>query len=187
MRWSVNRVLAAAALFLGVLAPLAGNPLRDGHRLDRDDPARVGAAELAKWLMERREVRVLDLRDSSRFEVFHLPRAELVRPADLEHTSRAPGDTIVLYGDEVWVARALRTLAGGPGSVRFMVDGVGEWLSEIMNPIIAPDATPEERAAFDRVADLSRYFGGMPRIGTSTDTATSEQLLRRTVRRGCAF
>jgi hypothetical protein len=93
----------------------------------------------------------------------------------------------VLYGDEVSVARALRSLAGGPGSVRYMVDGVGEWLSEIMNPVIAPDATPEERAAFDRVAELSRYFGGMPRVGSATDRGSPERLLERTQRRGCAF
>jgi hypothetical protein len=49
--------------------------------------------------------------------------------------------------------------------VYFLRGGVREWLDEVMSPTLEPDAGPAARAAFQRVASLSRYFGGVPRIG----------------------
>ena len=183
---SPNRALAAVALLLGGLAPLAGGPFPSPARLDPDGPARVRAVQLAGWLRERRAVHVVDLRDSVRFADFHLPTARRVAEDQLEALERTRADTVVLYGDEAVVARSLRVLADGPGRVLYMVDGVGEWLVEIMNPVIAPDATAEERAAFAPIAELSRYFGGLPRQGVRDSSGTSH-LLEQTRRRGCAF
>jgi len=184
---SPNRALAAIALLLGGLAPLAGSSFTSRARLDPDGPARAHAVELAGWLRERRAVQVVDLRDSARFADFHLPTARRMEEDELERLELTRADTVVLYGDEAVVARAHRAHADGPARVLYMVDGVGEWLTDIMNPVIAPDATPEERAAFAPIAELSRYFGGLPRTGLLPAKEASVQLLERTRRRGCAF
>jgi len=183
---SPNRALAALALALGVLAPIVGSPFPPASPLDPDGSARIRAAELAGWLRERRPVRVIDLRDSAPFADFHLPTATRVGEEALTTLGLTPADTVVLYGGDAVVARALDILGGPSTRVRYMLDGVGEWVSDVMNPLLAPDATAAERDAFAGVAALSRYFGGMPRIGVR-DSSESASLLERTQRRGCAF
>jgi len=44
-------------------------------------------------------------------------------------------------------------------------EGVSEWLGRVHEPRLAVDATPEERAQFDRAAAMSRFFGGVPLAG----------------------
>jgi hypothetical protein len=68
--------------------------------------------------------------------------------------------------------------------VFFLRNGLHEWLDDVLSPTIAADAPAEAQAAFARVAELSRWFGGMPRTLTGHAAATSEEALR-TRRRGC--
>ena len=79
--------------------------------------------------------------------------------------------------------------------VRFLEGGLEAWLTDIIEPVLAPDATPAARSAFDRQAELARYFGGMPRVGVREESVESDKAgvsavsaaLRRARRRGCAF
>lgn len=178
---TVNRVLVGAALVLGLLAPFAA---------PRDpDAGRLSVVQLAEWLRDQRGVLVVDLRDPAAYEQFNLPRAVSRSPDRARALAWSAEDTVVFYDDGSRVAREMWALVrDGPARVYWLADGVGEWVDQIMNPTIAPDASPEARAAFDRLAELSRYFGGMPRIARPTaDTASAVTRLERTVRRGCAF
>ena len=192
----VNAALGAAAAALGGLAgvlTLAGGRVA---ALDQPLPAlveshRVSALELAAWLRDRRpNLVILDVRpDSAAFEAFHLPRARHVPLVDLRSVPPDSGATVVVYADggdlaaRAWLV--LRTL--GHDSVRVAPNGAGDWLAAVLNPTLSTDATPEARLAFAAQAELSRYFGGLPRIlppGAKRDSTT---LLRSTLRRGCAF
>lgn len=178
---TVNQVLAATAVGLALLAPLAD----PGFRTRRTDPARVDAVTLAEWLRDRRPVTIVDLRDSTSYEEFHLPEAVSASQAVSGGAARG---TIVLYdGGDGSARRARRAYARGDAAVLFMEDAIGDWLREIMNPVFPADASPAERAAFDRQAEVSRYFGGVPRIGALTDARGARELLDQTRRRGCAF
>ena len=192
----VNAALGAAAAALGGLAgvlTLAGGRVA---ALDQPLPAlveshRVSALELAAWLRDRRpNLVILDVRpDSTAFEAFHLPRARHVPLADLRSVPPDSGATVVVYaagGDlaaRAWLV--LRTL--GHDTVRVAPDGAGDWLAAVLNPTLFTDATPEARQAFAAQAELSRYFGGLPRILPPGARRDSTTLLRSTLRRGCAF
>jgi rhodanese-related sulfurtransferase len=151
--------------------------------------ARISAVDLAQWLRERRDVRIVDLRSQTAFDTFHVPRAERDSAADLTAAALGVGDTIVVYGaGDGSALRVWESLRRTPATVRYMRDGVTEWVADVLNPTLAASATPAERQAFERVADLSRYFGGEPRTGVVTpDAATTTELLHRAERRGCAF
>lgn len=41
--------------------------------------------------------------------------------------------------------------------------GVRGWISDVLEPVLPFDADAAMRADFERVAELSRYFGGTPR------------------------
>ena len=52
----------------------------------------------------------------------------------------------------------------GYRQVAYLRDGLYEWIVRVHEPALAVDATPAEREEFERLAALSRYFGGQPRL-----------------------
>jgi len=173
-RRRLTRWLAGAALALGLLAPLAGSPYSSRHAvIDVASLARsvareedhVTALELAQWIKDRRPgLRVLDLRSPEEYTAYHVPRAEHLSLDSLATTTFRADETIVLYSEggphaaQAWVF--LRAL--GYQRVFFLRGGLYEWLEQVMNPTLG-DTTPAARVAFTHAAELSRYFGGVPR------------------------
>ena len=171
----IRRALACTAALLGVAALFAGSPYR------RPAVAEVSAVELAEWIRDRKpELRVIDVRPQAEFDEYHLPRAEHV---DIESASFKPTETIVLVAGDG---------QGGDGQgidhqVYVLRGGVRGWIDEVMNPTITANASPAERAAYERASIVSRYFGGVPRVvdkpqAKSGDTAAAVKAVRR---RGC--
>lgn len=172
-----RRVLLIIAIVAGLLAAISGSPYRaDRASIDVAQLAQivakeedhVTALELAQWIRDRKQgLRVIDVRDDDAFAKYHIPRSELVPMSRITSTPFRDDETIVLISDggahaaQAWVF--LRAL--GHRNVFFLRGGVGEWLDEVMNP-----AKPSE---------LTRYFGGMPRVDDAPTTAASIR------RRGC--
>ncbi len=189
-----RRRLAATALGLAAAAPLAGTPhgtprpqidIAELARLVERGDDHVTAIELAEWIRARRsDLRVLDVRSPEAFDLDHLPGAE-PRSLDALATGLHPTDTIVLYSDAAahaaqgWVF--LRAL--GFAHVYFLRGGMYEWDDEVLNPLLAVDATDSERADFARASELSHYYGGTPRTGVSRSELTANA--GRIRRRGC--
>jgi rhodanese-related sulfurtransferase len=173
------RVVGGVALVLGVLAAFAGTPDRARNaRMDVESLARaveheedhVTAIELAEWIKGRRPgLRVVDIRPAAEFAALHIPTAERIPLRDLSKTAFRRDETIVLYSEggahaaQGWVF--LRAL--GHERVYFLKGGIHEWLGDVMNPTISSTAGDSARKVFARVSDLSRYFGGAPRVGAS--------------------
>lgn len=169
--------LGFGALGLGLAAAAAGTPYR--HRAGRIDLARavqaidigddhVTALELAAWIRDRKPgLRVIDVRPADAFAADAIPTAEHMPLETLIRTAFKPDEVVVLYSEEgahggqAWVL--LRAL--GVFNAFFIAGGLADWRDEVLSPVLSPGATPEQKAAFDRTADLSRYFGGQPSVG----------------------
>ena len=169
--------LGLAPLGLGLAAAFAGSPYR--HRPGQIDIGRATAAieagddhvtalELAAWIRDRKPgLRVIDVRPAAEFAAYAIPTAENIPLEPLMRTTFQPHEVIVLYSEggahagQAWVL--LRTL--GVFNAYFIAGGLADWRDEVMAPTLPPDATPEDRQAFARTADLSRYFGGQPSTG----------------------
>jgi rhodanese-related sulfurtransferase len=201
-RWRrLHRYLAGAAALAGALAPFAGSPYRrstaapGGGSLDVAELARtvadqedhVSAVELATWIRAGRpRLRIVDVRSADEFRAFHIPGAEHVPLDRIVHAPFSDDETVVLYsevgihGAQAWVF--LRAL--GHRRVYFLRNGLHEWLDDVMSPTLAENAPADAEAAFARVAELSRWFGGMPRrVPRTTTTDADNAALAR--RRGC--
>ena len=188
LRVGPAHLAVGVALVLGLAAAFAGTPDRARNaRLDVDGLARaveheddhVTAIELAEWIRERRPgLRVIDIRSSAEFEALHIPTAERIPLSQLSKTPFRSDETIVLYSEggahagQGWVF--LRAL--GYTRVYFLRGGLREWLDEVMTPTIQASADDSTRKAFVRVSDLSRYFGGSPRVGASSSSPASRAL-----------
>jgi rhodanese-related sulfurtransferase len=178
-RIGIAHIAVAAALLLALGAAFAGTPDRSRNaRVDVESLARaveheddhVTAIELAEWIRDRRPgLRVVDIRTSSEFDALHIPTAERIPLSDLSKTPFRRDETIVLYSEggahagQGWVF--LRAL--GYTQVYFLRGGLREWLDEVMSPVIGPTAGDSAKKAFARVSEISRYFGGSPRIQAS--------------------
>ena len=134
---------------------------------DHDRQDFISAPELADRIMRQTGDQIFDLRPQPAFEQFHIPSASRVTVDDLARTSIAPQTSVVLYGDArrtvVDAAHVLQTR--GHREVRVLREGMHEWLARVHEPRLAVDATPAERAEFERAAALSRFFGGVPLSG----------------------
>jgi rhodanese-related sulfurtransferase len=203
----VHRLLAisAAALSLGAAAadfrpgvPIA--KLVDEIEAERDH---ISAVELAERIMAREpELKVFDLRSPAEYEEFHIPTAQHVTLTDLARQQISRESAVVLYSEggghsaQAWVLMRMR----GYDNVFFLREGIYEWISRVREPRLAVDATPTERADFERAVELSRFFGGMPLSGVPrsevpegywTDAPTeqqpnkSRQAIAGIRRRGC--
>ena len=188
---TVAKRLGAGAVVLGLAAPFAGSPYVSmrGH-IDVDDIAQVIAkgedhiapVQLARWIRERRpRLRVIDVRRPAEFAEYAIPTAESIPLELLPRSSFAADETIVLYSEggahaaQAWIM--LRAM--GYRSVYFISGGLVDWDVDVMSPVLPPDASNQERAAFESAADLSRYFGGDPQLAVAERKGSSPR------RRGC--
>jgi len=192
----VTRRLGFGALGLGLAAAFAGSPYRSRRgRLDLDRATaaideggdHVTALQLAAWIRDRKPgLRVIDVRSPEAFAVQAIPTAENLPLARLVRTAFQPHEVVVLYSEEgahggqAWVL--LR--AAGVFNAWFIAGGLADWRDEVMAPVLAPDATTEDKQAFAATAELSRYFGGQPSVGVRACEASAVATggLRR---RGC--
>lgn len=192
-------LLAAVGLALAALAALAGSSPTGAP--GGSGPAELTASlasgealldplDLAALIRDRRAVRVVDVRDSSAFIRFSIPTASHATLRELAALEVGAGDPIVVYddgaGEAVRAWLLLRRL--GHPDARILTDGVAGWLDHVLAPVL-PAGSPEERAWFDRVADLSRYFGGLPRVGEPPQRPAgpdrAEAAITLLSRRGC--
>ncbi len=201
----VHKALAATAIVLAVSAAVVesshgGTKARLdaaalAHEIEHEDD-HVTALELAQWIRDRKTgLRVIDVRPDSEYQAFHIPSAERLALADVSKLTPKADETIVLYSEggahaaQGWVL--LRAL--GHKRVFFLRGGLLDWMDDVMSPPL-----PEQKgnAAADstrnRIAELSRYFGGVPRVSdnpanaTATHSATTAaEAVAKLKRRGC--
>jgi len=201
-----NATLAATAATLAGAAALADfRSPRHGTQVDVTQLAaeieagddHISAIDLAERIMKGDgNIRVLDLRSEAEFGEFHIPGARLTSIAALAREQLPRDETIALYSEggghaaQAWVLLRLR----GYRKVLVLREGIYEWMSRVLEPRLAKDATAAERREFERAALLSRYFGGVPRSGVDrselhtgywTDVAQARPDARSTRRRGC--
>lgn len=203
-----RRLLAIAAIVLGGGAAASESIDSADPRLLAGDIAvgrdRITAVALAERIAAGRGPRLFDLRTSAEFEQFHIPSAEHVTLDSLAGLDLPRSTPVVLYAEDAvrsaqaWTLMRLR----GYRDVAYLREGLYEWIARVHEPALALDATPAERADFERLAMLSRYFGGRPRVDVRRSelpagywTAVSDDVARPSVetallvaairRRGC--
>lgn len=196
---SATRMLAYVAGAAALLAAFAGEPEAPTRtRAEKRDL--INAIELAQWIREQRGVHVLDLRSDAAYQEFAVPTATHATLSGLAVSALPRTDTVVVYAaDGAGAAQAKNVLhAGGWQHVYVLSGGIYGWLTDVLNPTLPEQATAEQEVAFARVAELSRYFGGVPRrgdpaaeppagvaSGTSPQPTRADDAVRRLRRRGC--
>ncbi|MEO8360594.1 MAG: rhodanese-like domain-containing protein [Vicinamibacteria bacterium] len=191
----LRRALLVTAASLGSLAALV-SIASPGGRGTAESGSKLNAREitsiqLADWIKDRKPgLRILDVRSAADFDVFHLPgslSAPLGGPPSIELGKR---DVVVVYSEEdLDLGEALASLRSPAVAEAFALRrGLNGWLDEVMNPVLLAGSNTEDKAAFEKAAELSRYFGGVPRVLDATESAAftrKKPSSSETRRRGC--
>lgn len=168
--WTLNQQLALLAGLLGLLALVAGSPIRDQKvTIDLKELARaieseddhVNADQLAEWIMLKSQVRVIDLRDSVAFASYHIPTAELLSIEQLLEERGSEDEMLVLYSEGgIHAAQAWMLMkAKGRSNVYTLKRGLTAWKEDILFPVLSESASREERVVFAKRKALSEYYG----------------------------
>jgi rhodanese-related sulfurtransferase len=171
----VRRALLLAASLLGALAPFAGTAApKASPAANRENL--IAPLELAAWLRDRKPgLRLIDVRNIQDFDVFHLPAAESGSSDSPPNLNFRDGDHAVFYGEGTipfaMTERIARSPLAGAFTTYILRGGLNAWVDEVLNPILLPEASAAEKAEFERTRELSRYFGGLPRVLNASEAA----------------
>jgi len=180
-----TRMAALLLLSLGIIGLFAGDPYhRSTARVDTRELAaivegeldHVTAQELADWIIQgKTDFRIIDLRTEQEYASYHIPHAERVPITGLMDYGLVRTEKIVLYsGGGIHSAQAWMLLkAHDYRGVYILLGGLDAWSEDVLFPSLPGEASPQELAAFERAAQVSRFFGGTPRQGVEEKSLSS--------------
>jgi rhodanese-related sulfurtransferase len=179
MNLSLNQRLAAVLLLLAIIALFAGDPYSSAKTsIDAQELAmivdtkvdHVTVEELADWIIQNKsDYRLIDLRTDKEFGEYNIPTSENILLSDLLNAGLQRNEKIVIYSEGgIHSAQAWFLLrAKDYKSVYILFGGLEEWKDKILFPRIAENASAEQLQAFEKIKQVSKYFGGTPQTGAS--------------------
>ena len=189
MQLSINKKLASFAIFLGIVGLFAGSPYR-GSRTSVDakelglivdkETDHIKVEELAHWIIQgKADFRLQDLRTEKEYNEYHIPNSENVMTSQLETYPLLRNEKIVLYSSGgIHSAQAWFLLrAKGYKGVYILLGGLEEWNEKVLFPNIPVNATKDQLAAFDKMKEVSKFFGGSPQTGTEETKVTQTKTM----------
>lgn len=166
--------LAVLAILLGLSAAFIGTPTDSVNTtVNAKDIAvtaergvnKIGVRTVADWIIQKKaDFRLVDLRPEEKYQEYFIPTAVNIPVGKLLESDLFRNQKIVLYSQdntkaaEAWFLLQTRDFKG----VYIMDGGIKEWKDEILFPKLASNASVEEKAKFDKIKQVSKFFGGSP-------------------------
>jgi hypothetical protein len=178
---SLNKKLGLLLGILGLGALVLGDPYQGaGVTIDTKELGRiveteidhVSVEDLADWIIQgKTDFRLLDLQSEADFTNYHIPGAENVPISALSDYGLLRNEKIILYSGggihsaQAWLLMKARNYKG----IYMLRGGLDEWKEKILFPRPAATSSAEQAASFEKMKEVSKFFGGVPQ------TATAEQ------------
>ncbi|MGK9476515.1 rhodanese-like domain-containing protein [Melioribacter sp. OK-6-Me] len=189
---STPQKLAFIAFMLGFFAMIIGNPSDNRHvkinakelSLElRKEKNIVKPVELADWIIKGKvDFTLIDVRNEDKFNEYHIPGAMNVSSESILEAGLMKNEKILIYGDDdILTAETWFLLkSAGYRKVYILKDGMRGWQNNVLYPTLRADASDQEKSEFEKLKQVSFYFGGEPRIasgenGTVSVTRPTEQ------------
>lgn len=179
---STNNKLALIALILGFIAVFFGTPYESNKAMVNTEELAlniidtnniISPLQLAEWIIQGKvDYRLIDLRDENQYEDYFIPGAENIPPTKIKSSELLRNEKILIYSDdELKTAQSwllLKTL--GYKNVYMLKGGIENWKKSIIFAIVT-DETKEAK-----LIEISKYFGGNPKIGTGSEMNVAQEL-----------
>lgn len=182
------RALALSLAAIGLCAAFAGDPYRGHHAtIDTSDlEMRIGRGadliepvQLADWIIQgRNDFHLVDLRPQTDYIGYHIPTADNFPLPSLTPDFAAHNEKIILCSDDSLEAAKAWFLLDAEGfkSVYVLSGGMQGWKDFVLFPV-RPQGAGD--AAFERQAQVAKFFGGGPQASHSEASATATPALPR--------
>ena len=189
-KYTINQKLAFVAFFLGFLAIFMKDPSNAGvvsvnvNELSlkiNDKSSLVTVEELADWLIQKKtDFKLVDIRDEKKFAEYSIPSSMNINPAKLLKSNISKSDKIILFSDDnIASAQAWFVLKSkNYKSVYMLKGGINEWKNSILFPSLPQNATAEEKARFNKMIEVSKFFGGNPQFAEN-DSLNSKPAIKQ--------
>ncbi len=176
---STEKRLGLVALILGVFGLFAGTPYsgtttkvntKDLALSTVNNSDKIDALELADWIIkDKSDFTLVDLRNEAEFSEYFIPTAVNIPLAQLPESGLLRNQKIILYAsDNVSAAQGWFILKSKEYKGVYLLDGgMSKWKDEVLFPKLAADASKEETAEFEKIKEISKFFGGVSQTGTN--------------------
>jgi len=182
-RWTLNQKLGLLLAVLGICALIIGSPYRGSSvtvdtaelaRIVERETDHVSVEDLADWIIRGKAgFRLIDLRSGEEYARYHIPGAENVPLTALVGYGLQRNEKVILYSEGgIHSAQAWFFLkAADYGGVYLLRGGLDEWMEKILFPRLPSEGTPGGTVMFEKMKEVSRYFGGTPQSGRAEEQA----------------
>ena len=169
---STPKKLALFALILGITAVFAGSPYMGSEvRVNTKDLAlstvknsdKIKPLELADWIIKgEADYTLVDLRNEEQYNQYFIPTAINIPLPQIDESDLLRNQKIILYADDdVNAAQAWFILKSKNFKGVYLLDGgLNKWQEEVLFPKLAVNATKDDIAQFEKIKEMSNYFGG---------------------------
>ena len=176
---TLKQKLAFTALLLGAFALLIGNPFNNNKaEIDLKELSlevekaqdHITVEELADWIIKgKSDFILIDIRTEKEFNEYHIPSAVNVPVTGLINQSYEKNEKIVIYSQGgIHSAQAWYLMrAKGFKKVYFIAGGLDEWKEKVLFPVRPAGNDPGLLAQFNKMKEVSKYFGGVPQDSAS--------------------
>ncbi|MBK9099734.1 MAG: rhodanese-like domain-containing protein [bacterium] len=174
---TIPKKLALVAIVLGLLATIAGSPYSGSTiKVNAKDLAlstvnnsdKIEVLELADWIIKgKSDYTLVDLREEKDFNEYFIPTAYNIPMETLPEAGLLRNQKIILYCyDDLRAAQAWFILkSDNYRGVYILNGGLDKWKSEVLFPNLSADAGKEQIAEFEKIKEISKFFGGVPQTG----------------------
>jgi rhodanese-related sulfurtransferase len=185
---STPKKLAIFALLLGLIAVFAGSPymgskvkvnLKDIALTTVKNSDKIEPIELADWIIKSKvDYTLVDLRTEDQYTQYFIPTAINISLEQLPGSDLMRNQKIILYSDDDLKAAQAWFILKSEGfkGVYILDGGLKKWQEEVLYPKLAANASKEETAQFEKIKEISKYFGGQPQTGSTQVSETTIKL-----------
>ncbi|MGD8306750.1 MAG: rhodanese-like domain-containing protein [Ignavibacteria bacterium] len=182
----VRKRVGILAIILGFIAIFAASPYdRTSTRINIKSIALSSIEKeniitpeiLADWIIQAKlDYRLIDLRIPEKYNNYNIPGSENVPVYEILNADFSRNEKFLLYSDdEKLSAQAWFLLkADNHKNVYLLKGGMEGWKTNVLFPSLISEATPEQIQSFEKMKQVSKYFGGQPQIGNSKNVMNNE-------------
>ena len=115
------------------------------------------------------------MRNEKEFGEYNIPSSVNIKMENLFSSNLMRNQKILLYStDDISAVQAWFILkSSNYKGVYILNGGMKAWKDEILYPKLSANATPEQTIAFEKVKQISLFFGGTPQIVSGTESTST--------------
>jgi hypothetical protein len=121
---------------------------------------------------------LVDLSAKDKYNNYHLPQAINLQTVELTPENVKRNQKLVLYSDDNFKSSQAWFLlyTNGYKSVYRLKGGIEAWKNEILFPKIPSDIKPADITKYDKIKEISKFFGGSPIIEGDSAVVVKPQI-----------